>query len=141
MKIIIANPKDKEHVRLFKEYKEELSLDYLNKKNQTEIKTILFNVKDDKLNNISYIYGHSDLKSCHLYFENYDFSNLSFLNQVTDYAKDVLEMENISYHIPNDNKIINKLESSGYILLGALNDSDHLIMEKADEPEIVPKRR
>ena len=143
MKIIVANPKDEEHIKLFKEYNDKLDLNYINKLKAQEIKKILFNTKEDKLNNISYIYGYNDLKRCHIYFENYDFKNLSFLNQVTEYAKEALEMDSISFHIPNDNRIISKLESVGFQLLGALNDSNNLIMEQIDseEKEITQKRR
>ena len=45
MKTIIANPNDKEHIKLFKEYKSELDLDYLNQKQPREVKKVLFNTK------------------------------------------------------------------------------------------------
>lgn len=135
MKTIIANPKDKEHIKLFKEYNKKLDLEYLNNKQPTEVKEIVFNIKNNSLNNISYIYGHNDLKRCHMYFENYDFKNIDFLNQVVDYAEKTLEMKNICFHIPYENNIITKLEGIGFDFIGKLDNEDTIIMEKIDQEE------
>ena len=141
MKTIIANPNDKEHIKLFKEYNKELDLDYLNQKQPREVKEILFNTKDNKLNNISYIYGYNDIKNCHIYFENYDFKNTSFLNEVIEYTEKSLDMQSICFHIPRENNNLERLEKLGFEFLGVLDNEDTVIMEKYKDEELIKESK
>ena len=125
-----------EHKKLFNELEERIGddsprfIDEVKKLNPKEVKTILFSTEDGKIDNMCYIHGYSDLKDCDIYFDKYDIKDLDLLDISSEYASSELDMLNIRIHIPNNKKMINKLEKSGYDYIGDIEGEKTIVLLK-----------
>ena len=125
-----------EHKKLFEDLEKKIGdnsprfIDEIKKLNPKEVKTILFSKKDNEIDNMCYIHGYSDLKDCDIYFDKYDLKDLDLLDISSLYASLELDMINIRVHIPNNKKIIDKLEKNGFSFIGDIEGESTIILLK-----------
>ena len=134
-----------EHRKLFEELENRIGdnapkfIDEIKRLNPKEVKTILFSTEDGKIDNMCYIHGYSDLKDCDIYFDN-DIKDLDLLDVSSVYASGELDMVNIRIHIPNDKKMISKLEKNGYDFIGDIDGEQTIILLKDLSEELEYKK-
>lgn len=132
----ILDVSSEKHKKLFKKLEERIGenspkfIDEISKLNNKEVKSILFSTKDGIIDNMCYIHGYNDLKDCDIYFDKYDINDLDLLDISSEYASSELEMLNIRIHIPNDKKMINKLEKNGYDYIGDIEGENTIVLLK-----------
>ena len=136
-----------EHRKLFEELENRIGenapkfIDEVKKLNPKEVKTILFSTEDGKIDNMCYIHGYSDLKDCDIYFDKYDIKDLDLLDVSSMYAFSELNMINIRVHIPNNKKMINKLEKNGYDFIGDIDGEQTIVLLKDLSEALEYKKR
>ena len=124
------------HKKLFEDLEKSIGdnapkfIDEIKRLNPKEIKTILFSTENGKIDNMCYIHGYSDLRNCDIYFDKYDIKDLDLLDTSSDYASMELDMINIRIHIPNDKKMINKLEKNGFDYIGDVDGEQNIVLLK-----------
>ena len=136
-----------EHRKLFKNLEKRIGdnaprfIDEVKRLNPKEIKTILFSTLDGKIDNMCYIHGYSDLKDCDIYYDKYDDKCLDLFDISSMYALMELDMINIRIHIPNDKKMISKLEKDGYDYIGNVDGEQTVVLLKDLSLELEYKQR
>ncbi len=144
-KIYISDPNDLEQQELFKKLEKKIGtnaphfLEEIKKSNDNESKVILFTVEDDEIDKMCFIHGYKDLKECDIYYSNYDLSkDTKVIEESTAYAEHFLNMINIRVHIPEDDKIIDKLQDEGFELIGNIEGEKSIILLR--DTEDTPKK-
>lgn len=132
----ILDVSNEEHIKLFKYLEDKIGddsprfIDELKKLNPLEVKTILFSKKDSSIDNMCYIHGYNDLKDCDIYFDKYDLNDLDLIDISYQYASIELNMINIRVHIPNDKKVISRLEKNGFDYIGDIDGEETVVLLK-----------
>lgn len=160
-KYVIANPYNEKHLQLFEEFetknhfpinttnylREKASLyskteyDQIIKKSNN-IEQILFLEDDGSIVDTCHIQGEKDRKICTIYFAQINTfgKNRSLLNLSSDYALNILGMEEIMVTIKNTDKILrDNLENMGFESLGE-NDGDLIFIKGKETVQKVSRR-
>ena len=135
--INIANKDNKYHMMLFNKLEEKIGpsapnfLNDLDSKDPNIIKEIIFIVDNDEIEDMCFINGYNDLKDCDIYFDKNILLKDSYLSNIEEYVKEILNMETIKLHIKN-NKDIPRLLNCGYEDLGEMEDYIVLLKDTND---------
>ena len=135
--INIANKDNKYHRILFNKLEKEIVpnahnfLNDLNTEDSNIIKEIIFITENDEIEDMCFIKGYNDLKDCDIYFDKNILLKDSYLSNIEEYVKEILNMETIKLHIKN-NKDIPRLLNCGYEDLGEMEDYIVLLKDTND---------
>lgn len=158
--IFVADPYDKNHIELFKNFEKENNKvkkvsplfekiittsdkkTYLkNKTIDNNINEVLFIKGKNNIKDFCYITGEKDIKTCKLYFPDIDTKNKNRLivKAATDYSINYLQMETVFVMTDESNKaLIKNLENLSYESLG--ND-DNTLTYMIEREKIINKER
>ena len=157
MNIIVADPFNDNHVKMFNDFEE---LNNPNKpmtkymesirntcdrkkynkivNNNNEFNTIIFTMDENNIRDYCLLKGEKDRKVCELFFASLkENKHRSIMDKATKYALDVLGMEQLFVSITaKEGKLYNQLINNGYEDIGEVNGKITLLKEKEDEIEI-----
>lgn len=149
-RFFIADPYNEEHISMYENFEQENNIttkttssfrkiqqeyskeQYLElSKKSNEIKQNLFSTVDGKIKDCCYIQGVKDMKTCSLFFAPLNSKNRPLLTFVTDYAQNILNMEEVFTQTEKEDRNLQKLLiSKGYESLGEEGNLIEFVKEK-----------
>ena len=122
---------NKDHLKLLKEYAKEHKGMILEESNSdNEFNIYLFNIKDNKINELCLLQGQKDIKTCTITCEK---EARKIILPATDYALDTLNMEEVFIKVKEEDKLtINLLNKNGYECLGEEKGSIIYLQERKE---------
>ena len=128
---------NEDHIRMVKEYEKGNNIKIIEEQpNNNEIYMYLFTIKDNKIKELCLLQGQKDIKTCTI---TYNKDCKKIILSATNYALDILEMEEVFIKTKEDDKnIIKYLSDNGYECLG--EEQGNIIYLKEREEEITKKR-
>ncbi|MBQ6538825.1 MAG: hypothetical protein IJL76_00915 [Bacilli bacterium] len=136
--INIANKDNKYHKILFNKLEEKIGpnapnfLNDLDSKDPNIIKEIIFITDNEEIEDMCFIKGYNDLKDCDILFDKNILLKETYLSNIEEYVKEILDMKTIKLHIKNP-KDINRLSKYGYEDLGEVEDEIVLLKDVSEE--------
>lgn len=128
---------NKDHLKLLKEFeKEHKGIIIEEPSSDNEFNICLFNIKENKINELCLLQGQKDIKICTITCEE---ESRKIILPATAYALDTLNMEEVFIKVKEDDKLsINLLNKNEYECLGEENGSIIYLQERK---EVLEKHR
>lgn len=153
-KLVIANPFSDEQMRLLGEFEREYGIEHQivsalettrrttteeeyesKSKYNNEVDIVLLEIENDKVTDCCNIQGARDIKTCSIFFAPIkQRKSRSIINMSTDYALNVLGMEEVFVSIDSTDKyMMSNLETRNFENLGEENGYITYLKEKQDQ--------
>ena len=111
-----------------------MTIDINKEDNSNEFDKYIYTEKDNQIDSIFLIQCLRDIKTCNVIWLNADLSRKSIIKDATNYALEILGMEEAFINIANNNpNLIKYLEKNGFESLGEEDGNIIFLKEKTEE--------
>lgn len=111
-----------------------ITIDINKEDNSNEFDKYIYTEKDNQIDSIFLIQCLRDIKTCNVIWLNADLSRKSIIKDATNYALEILGMEEAFINVANNNpNLIKYLEKNGFESLGEEDGNIIFLKEKTEE--------
>lgn len=111
-----------------------MTIDINKEDNSNEFDKYIYTEKDNQIDSIFLIQCLRDIKTCNVIWLNADLSRKSIIKDATNYALEILGMEEAFINVANNNpNLIKYLEKNGFESLGEEDGNIIFLKEKTEE--------
>ena len=111
-----------------------MTIDINKEDNSNEFDKYIYTEKDNQIGSIFLIQCLRDIKTCNVIWLNADLSKKSLIKDATNYALEILGMEEAFINVANNNpNLIKYLEKNGFESLGEEDGNIIFLKEKTEE--------
>ena len=111
-----------------------MTIDINKEDNSNEFDKYIYTEKDNQIDSIFLIQCLRDIKTCNVIWLNADLSKKSLIKDATNYALEILGMEEAFINVANNNpNLIKYLEKNGFESLGEEDGNIIFLKEKTEE--------
>ena len=111
-----------------------MTIDINKEDNSNEFDKYIYTEKDNQIDSIFLIQCLRDIKTCNVIWLNADLSRKSLIKDATNYALEILGMEEAFINVANNNpNLIKYLEKNGFESLGEEDGNIIFLKEKTEE--------
>lgn len=111
-----------------------ITIDINKEDNSNEFDKYIYTEKDNQIDSIFLIQCLRDIKTCNVIWLNADLSRKSLIKDATNYALEILGMEEAFINVANNNpNLIKYLEKNGFESLGEEDGNIIFLKEKTEE--------
>ena len=111
-----------------------MTIDINKEDNSNEFDKYIYTEKDNQIGSIFLIQCLRDIKTCNVIWLNADLSRKSIIKDATNYALEILGMEEAFINVANNNpNLIKYLEKNGFESLGEEDGNIIFLKEKTEE--------
>ena len=111
-----------------------MTIDINKEDNSNEFDKYIYTEKDNQIGSIFLIQCLRDIKTCNVIWLNADLSKKSLIKDATNYALEILGMEEAFINVDNNNpNLIKYLEKNGFESLGEEDGNIIFLKEKTEE--------
>ena len=111
-----------------------ITIDINKEDNSNEFDKYIYTEKDNQIDSVFLIQCLRDIKTCNVIWLNADLSKKSIIKDATNYALEILGMEEAFINVANNNpNLIKYLEKNGFESLGEEDGNIIFLKEKTEE--------